>query len=138
MNSIGPKGANRVADPAFLLDSNICIYILEGRHSRLRERVEACRPGELATSAIAYAEVMLGIDTDDARQQKAADRLFDLITVIPFDQPAALAYARLPFRRHRFDRLIAAHALSRGLTLVTNNGGDFDDIAGLRHENWTL
>ena len=57
--------------------------------------------------------------------------------VVPFDQAAAQIYARLPFRRHRFDRLIAAHALALDVTLVTANERDFRDIAALRVENWT-
>jgi tRNA(fMet)-specific endonuclease VapC len=43
----------------------------------------------------------------------------------------------LPFRRASYDRLIAAHALSLDLTLITNNEGDFADVPGLRVENWT-
>lgn len=60
----------------------------------------------------------------------------ELVPILPFDDRAAVAYASLPFRRARFDRLIAAHALSLGLTLVTNNEADFADIPGLRVENW--
>jgi tRNA(fMet)-specific endonuclease VapC len=58
--------------------------------------------------------------------------------VLPFDEAAARAYARLPFKRGRFDRLLAAHALSLDLTVITNNERDFSDIAGLRVENWTI
>lgn len=60
------------------------------------------------------------------------------IPVLDFDQAAGRAYARLPFKRGRFDRLIGAHALSRGLILVTNNEQDFADIPGLKVENWTI
>ena len=60
------------------------------------------------------------------------------IPVLAFDQAAGRAYAGLPFKRGRFDRLIGAHALSRGLTLVTNNERDFADIPGLKIENWTI
>ena len=48
-----------------------------------------------------------------------------------------MTYCEIPFKRNRFDRLIAAHALSLGLTLVTNNEADFSDISGLGIENWT-
>ena len=58
--------------------------------------------------------------------------------MLPFDERDAEAYAVLPFRRGRFDRLLAAHAVSRDLALITNNEADFADIAGLRVENWTL
>jgi len=67
----------------------------------------------------------------------AASRFFTLIAALPFDRAAAEYYAKIPFRRGRFDRLIAAHALALGLTVVTANEADFADVPGLRVENWT-
>ena len=58
--------------------------------------------------------------------------------ILPFDEAAARCYAQLPFRRGRFDRLLAAHALSLGSTVITDNEADFADIPGLTIENWTL
>lgn len=127
-----------MADPLFLLDSNICIYILEGIGPALRRHVEAQKAGTLVTSAICYAEVMRGIRTDDDIRTARAERLFGVVQTLPFDRDAALAFRALPFRRHRFDGLIAAHALALGLTLVTNNEADFADVPGLKVENWTL
>lgn len=127
-----------MVDPLFLLDSNICIYVLEGRGELLRARIETCIPGQLVTSSIGYAEVMLGIAAGDADRNARAERFFTLFPVQPFDQAAARAYRAIPFRRHRFDRLIAAHALALGLTLVTNNEADFADVPGLKTENWTI
>jgi tRNA(fMet)-specific endonuclease VapC len=85
---------------------------------------------------ITYAEVLRGIPPEENEAQTSARRLFDLVAPLPFDLNAAAAYARLPFRRARFDRLIAAHALSKGLTLITNNESDFSDVVGLTVENW--
>jgi len=59
------------------------------------------------------------------------------VPLVPFDEPAARLYATLPFSRGRFDRLLAAHALSLGATIVTNNGADFADVPGLVIEDWT-
>ena len=123
-----------LAEPAFLLDTNICIYLLGGAAASARERVEACDEGALATSSVAFAEVMVGARSLEIVAN--AERLFKVVTVLPFDEAAARAYATLPFRRGSFDRLIAAHALSLGLTLVTNNERDFADIPDLRIENW--
>ena len=78
---------------------------------------------------------MVGARSLDAVAQ--AEALFEIMTVLPFDEEAAKAYAKLTFRRGSFDRLIAAHALSLGLTVVTNNERDFSDIVGLKIENWT-
>jgi len=127
-----------VTEARFLLDSNICIYLLEGRSDPARDRLQECVPGEVVTSAIVLAELMLGIDPANDHAVQSAGRFFHLIEPLPFDEAAAGTYARIPFRRGRFDRLIAAHALARGLTLITNNVTDFADVPGLRAENWTL
>ncbi|MCM8730332.1 type II toxin-antitoxin system VapC family toxin [Hephaestia sp. GCM10023244] len=125
-----------MADPAFLLDANTCVYILDGVGEALRRRVEAARSGALVTSAIAYAEVMIGAARREAITETR--RLFDMIPVLPFELSAAEAYVTLPFKRGSFDRLIAAHALALDLTLVTDNECDFADVPGLRVENWTV
>ena len=127
-----------MTEPAFLLDSNICIYVLADAQCRAARRLGTCEPGSVVTSAIVYAEVLRGIDNHGAAAIDQYNRFFRLIPVVPFDQPAAYAYRSLPFRRGKFDRLIAGHALSLGLTLVTNNVEDFADIPDLRIENWTL
>jgi tRNA(fMet)-specific endonuclease VapC len=95
-------------------------------------------PGELVTSAIAYAEVMFGVDPKDPLKVGNAEAVFDLVPVLPFGADAALEYRHLPLGRGGFDRLIAAHALSLGLPIATNNEADFARIPGLRLENWTL
>lgn len=126
-----------MTDPRFLLDSNICIYLLESKSTKLDHRVEQCAPGEVVTSAIAFAEVAQGIDWSNAEDARIAANFFTLIPVVPFDQAAALDYAALPFTRHRYDRLIAAHARALGVTLITANLKDYRDIAGLKIEDWT-
>lgn len=119
-----------------MLDSNICIYMLDGNVPTLRQRIETQPAGALAVSSIAFAEVMVGMQREDLREK--ALRLFEVVPVLAFDHEAGAAYAQLPFRRARFDRLIAAHALALGLPLVTNNEADFAGIPGLKVENWTL
>ncbi len=126
-----------MADPAFLLDSNICIYVLEGRGENLRNRIEDHSPGELVTSSIVFAEVMRGLDSQDRTKFARAEKFFEAFAVQPFDRKAARCYRDVPFRRGRFDRLIAAHALALELTVVTSNIDDFSDVAGLKVEDWT-
>jgi len=125
-----------VAEPLFLLDANICIYLLAGRSAAAVRRVEGCEQGLLVTSVIAYAEVMLGAYRLNAVSQARA--FFRAIPVLPFDAGSGDCYAALPFRRARFDRLIAGQALQHDLTVVTGNVDDFADIPGLKVENWTL
>jgi len=125
-----------VADPLFLLDSNICIYVLKGASDAVRRRVESHAPGELVTSAIVFAEVMMGMRSLD--EAARAEIFFALVTVLPFDRAAAESYVTLSFKRGSYDRLIGAHALSLGLTLVTANERDFLDLPRLKVENWTI
>lgn len=127
-----------MADPAFLLDTNICIYVLDGTSVPARARIEAQLPGSVVTSAVAYAELARGLELDLAHVRDAVEHLFTVVAVLPFDRRAALAYRDIPFQRGRFDHLIAAHALALDLILVTNNERDFADVPGLRVENWTV
>jgi tRNA(fMet)-specific endonuclease VapC len=126
-----------VTELKYLLDSNILVYLLDGTSPEARRRVEGCAIGELATSAIAYAEVMWKVAPDDPQQQASAEALFGLVQVLPFDAAAAGQYGELPFERHRFDHLIAAHALSKNLIMVTRNTRHFRSVPALRVEDWT-
>jgi tRNA(fMet)-specific endonuclease VapC len=126
-----------MTEPRVLLDSNICIYLIEGLSDPARRRVETFAPGQVVTSAIAYAEVMLGVDPEDVISVANAEAVFDVVSVLPFGTGAALEYGKLPFKRASFDRLIAAHALSLGVSLATNDEADFAGVPGLRIENWT-
>ena len=117
-----------------MIDTNICIYLLDGRGERVRQQVESRRRGEVVTSAIVRAEVMLGAKA--MGQINRAEALFAQVEALPFDTRAADCYARIPFFRGNLDRFIGAHALSLGLTLITNNARDFEDIPSLKIENW--
>ena len=121
----------------YLLDSNIIIRMTLGRGDMVRVRAGRCADGDIVTSAIAYAEVAYGSSNG---KPPAIDQLSSFVEEVPvldFDFKAAQCYADLPFRRASYDRLIAAHALSEDLILVTENVADFADIPGLRVEDWT-
>lgn len=124
-----------MVEPRYLLDANVCIYILDSAVGEPVRRLQECEAGEAVTSSIAYAEVMLGAARRDAWDRTR--RLFKVLPVLPFDDAAADTYARMPFKRQSFDRLIAAQAISLGLTVVTSNLKDFADIPGLKVEDWT-
>jgi tRNA(fMet)-specific endonuclease VapC len=125
-----------VTEPRYLLDTNICIDLLGGRSEVAARRLEQCGRGQAVTSTIVYAEVMIGAERRNATD--VATLFFDNVPPLPFDTAAGRAYGTLPFRRGNFDRLIAAHALSLGLVLVTNNKRDFGDVPELTIENWTV
>jgi tRNA(fMet)-specific endonuclease VapC len=123
-------------EPRFLLDSDLCIYALRGRSDALRRRLGEQPEGTVAISSVTLAEIGVGYSSaiDDAEDLKA---FLSQVEVLPFEDSAARIYAALPFRRGSFDRLIAAHAIATGRTLVTNHEGDFSDVPQLKVENWT-
>lgn len=120
----------------YLLDSNTIIALVMNNNEGVVRRAAQCDEGDLVTSAIAYAEVAYG----SVRERRPAfDQLQAFVEEVPvlnFDYKAAIAYASLPFRRASYDRLIAAHAVSLGLILVTRNAAHFIDVPGLHIENW--
>ncbi|HEX5393671.1 MAG TPA: type II toxin-antitoxin system VapC family toxin [Rhodocyclaceae bacterium] len=128
----------------YLLDTNICIYLMNRRPPEVAERFDALTFGAVAMSAITLAELRHGIERrsevkDEA--ERALAMLLDQIPAIPFDGYAAEEYGRLmaPLAhrsRDAIDRLIASHAASLDLVLVTNNEADFRDYSGLKVENW--
>ncbi|MEG3146118.1 type II toxin-antitoxin system VapC family toxin [Sphingomonas sp. RT2P30] len=122
----------------YLFDSNMIIRAVMGIGDPLRRRLAACEEGDIVTSSIAYAEVAYGSVRGRAPSFEKLQAFVEEALVLPFDHKAARAYATLPFRRASYDRLIAAHALSEGLTVVTDNLADFADIPGLKVENWTV
>jgi tRNA(fMet)-specific endonuclease VapC len=122
----------------YLLDSNILIGIAVAQNDQLRANIAECDAGDLATSAISFAEVAYGSMRGKPPLLDDLRALIEEVEVLPFDEMAALVYANLPFKRASYDRLIAAHALALGLTIVTDNETDFADVPGLRVENWTV
>jgi tRNA(fMet)-specific endonuclease VapC len=122
-----------VADARFLLDSNIGIYLLQGNAPVAAARLQAIELGSVVTSSICLSEMLIGLRP---AEQRVLEGLLQQITVLPFDYTAAHQYAKLPFKRRGFDRLIAAHALALDLTVITANVIDFADVPGLRVENW--
>ena len=131
------RAKSEVTGLAYFLDTNSCIYLLARVRPALEARLSRCDPGSVGLSAVVCAELMRGFaDAEEAKKQML-ERFLVMFPVVPFDQAAASAYARVPFRRGKFDRLIAAHALALGATLVTNNVGDFSDVPGLKLEDWS-
>ncbi len=123
----------------FLIDSDLAIYAMGGpANSALNLRLAQCAPGEVSISAISFAEVALGTWNGKPPKRQILDAFVSVIPLLPFDETAAREYARLPFRRARFDRLLAAHALSIGAAIITNNEADFADVPGLTVENWAV
>lgn len=122
----------------YLIDANSAVYAMGVGNSRLIDRIKACDEGEIGISVISFAEVAYGTYAGKPPSPDVLEAFVAAIPLIPFDEAAARAYARLPFKRARFDRLLAAHALSIDAIVVTNNEADFIDVPGLEVENWTV
>lgn len=130
--------------PRFMLDTNICIYLMKHQPPQVRARFAECFVGDVVISAITLAELEFGVACSNEsrpKNQAALDSLLEDLLVMPFEGGAARAYGPLrAAHRERnkdaLDKLIAAHALSLGVTLVTNNEADFRAFEGLEVENW--
>lgn len=135
MASFGPR--SEVTGPEFLLDTNCCIYLLSRTRPVLEAKVARCRSESVGISAIVGAELIVGFSDADPKLKAMLERFLREFPIQPFDEKAARTYARVPFRRGKLDRLVAAHALSLDATLITNNLRDFADVPGLKLQNWT-
>lgn len=130
--------------PKYMLDTNICIYLMKHQPPEVRKKFEDCFVGDVVISAITFAELEYGVACSGANRlanQEALDDLLLDIPVAPFESQAARAYGpvRLASRersRDALDKLIAAHAMALGIILVTNNEADFAGYPGLVVENW--
>ena len=119
-----------------MLDSNMVIAVALAAGEGIRRRMGEHDEGDFVMSAIAYAEVFHGTLRGRPPNLPVLQAIVDQVPVLPFDASAAARYAALSFRRASYDQLIAAHALSLGLTLVSHNAKHFASIPGLTVESW--
>ena len=131
----------------YLLDTNMCIYIAKRKPAGVLARFKRLRPGDVGMSIITYLELVYGAWNSQRTEANLAiiDQLRLIIPVQPLDVAVAAHYGRLRTELERkgrpiggYDLLIAAHALSLGLTLVTNNVREFARVEGLRLANWAV
>ena len=127
----------------YMLDTNTCIYLIKNQSEEVSQRFAQCYVGDVVMSAITLAELEFGVSVcaDPERERKNLDALIELIEVKSFDVSAARSYG--PVRKatrekksDHLDKLIAAHAIALGATLVTNNERDFAAYPSLVVENW--
>ncbi len=131
----------------YLLDTNICIYIARRKPKRVLDRLRHLRPGDVGMSVVTYLELTYGAWKSEQVEANLAriEQLRLLIPVQPLDAEVARHYGRLRVELERkgapigaYDLLIAAHALSLRLSLVTNNVREFARVRGLRLDNWAV
>jgi tRNA(fMet)-specific endonuclease VapC len=128
----------------YMLDTNICIYIIKRHPPQVLRRLEALMQGSAVMSVVTYSELRAGLEIQNANRaqdERVLELLISRIPVLPFVQADAESFGVLRAavrdrRRDTMDQLIAAHAVSVGVTLITNNEADFKDCPGLVVENW--
>jgi tRNA(fMet)-specific endonuclease VapC len=129
--------------PRFMLDTNMCIYLMKNQPEQVAKRFAECVVGDVVMSAITYAELEYGVAVcaNPAKERRTLAALIEDIPVAPFDAAAAVAYgpireATRERKKDQLDKLIAAHAVALDVALVTNNSKDFVSYPGVRLENW--
>jgi tRNA(fMet)-specific endonuclease VapC len=129
----------------YLLDANICIYIAKQRPPGVARRFARLTAGSVGMSLITYGELRYGAEKSQRSAEARAiiDRLVELIPVLEPDAEVGATYGRLRAHLERSgapignnDLWIAAHALTLGVTLVSNNTRAFERVPKLKLQNW--
>lgn len=131
--------------PRYMLDTNMCIYLMKNQPEEVARRFAQCYVGDVAMSSITYAELEYGVAMAANPEQERINlaSLAEDIQVIPFDAAAGVAYgpirqATRDTKKDALDKLIAAHAVSLNAIVVTNNEKDFAKYPGVIMENWLI
>jgi tRNA(fMet)-specific endonuclease VapC len=127
-----------------LLDTNICIDVINAKPAAVLQRFRDYRMGEIGICSVVAAELAYGVaKSGSARNRQALEMFLAPLMILPFDEAAVWAYGDLRSELERrgqpigaLDTMIAAHALSQNATLVTNNLSEFERVPGLQLENW--
>ena len=131
----------------YLLDTNICIYAMNNRYPKLKQKLLTVLPDDIAVSSITVGELEYG-----AAKSKWGDRTRQTMyaflsnyTILPFDNADAICFGNLRAALASvgtpigaYDVMIAAQGLAKGLTVVTHNTGEFSRVPGLNLEDWVV
>lgn len=129
----------------YMLDTNICIYAIKHKPEQVLQILKEKLSEGICISAITLAELAHGVEKSVSKDKNAAALLkfLTVLTVMPFDDLAAAEYGRICAYLQRqgkpigtMDMLIAAHAKTENLVLVTNNTREFIRVPDLKIENW--
>ncbi|NIR69195.1 type II toxin-antitoxin system VapC family toxin [candidate division KSB1 bacterium] len=129
----------------FMLDTNICIYVIKKKPRQVLDHFQKTKPGDVGISTITLSELMYGVEKSQRKRQNRLALLQFLATleIVPYDALAAEHYGVIRSELERagqpigaLDMLIAAHARSLNLTVVTNNVKEFSRVPALKIANW--
>ncbi|MCL2144023.1 MAG: type II toxin-antitoxin system VapC family toxin [Endomicrobia bacterium] len=130
----------------YLLDTNICIYIINKRPVNIVNKLNSLKPNDVKLSSVSIAELEYGIAKSMHKEQNrhALIGFSSAFDIIPFDDMDAQIYGEIRADLEKrgkiigpYDLQIAAQAICRNLILVTNNTKEFKRISGLKLENWS-
>lgn len=129
----------------YLLDTNICIYIIKKKPEYVFKKFAELRIGEVGISSITLAELQFGVmkSSNPEKNKDALDRFLIPLEIFDFGHEETVAYGKIRSVLEKngtpigpLDTLIAAHAISLNLTLVTNNEKEFERVPGIKMDNW--
>lgn len=129
----------------YLLDTNICIYLIKQKPVEVIKRFESEAMGEIGISSITVSELYYGVEKSrqKERNSRALEQFLLPLMIKEYDFKASAAYGKVRAKLESqgkpigpLDTLIASHALSLNAILVTNNEREFGRVEGLRVENW--
>jgi tRNA(fMet)-specific endonuclease VapC len=128
----------------YLLDTNLCIYVINNKPQHVFEHFKQYPLGQLAISSITASELAFSVEKSGSeRNKQALNKFISPLDILPYDEQAIWHYAKLCQNFQStgkiigsLDMLIAAHALALDVVLVTNNTKEFERIDGLKLENW--
>jgi tRNA(fMet)-specific endonuclease VapC len=128
-----------------MLDTNICVDIIRERPQQVLERFKTYDVGDIGISTVTLAELEYGVSASrrPAKNREALDQFVSPLEIVAFDRLATAAYGRLRAALEKkgqmigsMDLLIAAHAVSLEVRLVTHNAREFERVPGLKIEDW--
>ncbi|MCB8946151.1 MAG: type II toxin-antitoxin system VapC family toxin [Ardenticatenaceae bacterium] len=129
----------------YMLDTNICIYLIKRKPAQVLKKFQIYDLGDICVSSITVAELQYGVEKSQhpKQNQTALDLFLSPLIIVDFDTSAAQHYGQIRANLESlgtpigvYDLLIAGHAQSLGITLVTNNTREFTRVPKLSIENW--
>ena len=129
---------------SYLLDTNICIYIINNRPEKVLQRFRKERIDNIGISSITASELTYGVIKSGSERNRLALKMFLApLEIYPFDELVIWQYGEVRAHLEKqgkpigaLDTMIAAHALALNAILVTNNTREFNRVEGLHYENW--
>ena len=129
----------------YMLDTNICIYAIKNKPEQVLEKLKENLSNGICISAITLAELQHGVEKsmNPEKNSMALLQFLSILDILPFDDLAAVEYGKIcAYLQKRgapigtMDMLIAAHAKTENLIIVTNNVREFERVPNLKIENW--